>query len=295
MAATRRTSCACAASPEGTEASRGRGSLVRFSVKALRVLALVALALLVAAPLAAGATSVATKTQLRGQLPDLGTTPFLKLFLTADAYDAYHRSLGDADIFPVASSLYMSFDTEVLALYFKGNDTGGRCLRATDAAAVAGDTLSLGLAWDAGTCGAPASAHYPFVLVSLARRADDSTAWLTALRQLCATAPGDAGSRACVATSTRGATPSPTASASASLTPPPTATLTASPAPSPTPTATRAPSPAPTPSATPTPIPVAPASGGGVDPVLAVVLVVGGIVAGIGIAGYASRTRVSKV
>jgi len=90
-------------------------------------LALIALALtLVGAPSAA-ATSIPAKSQLRGHLPELGEKPALRVFQTQATYDAYRASLGDANVFPASSSMFMSFDKDILALYIRGNDAGGRC------------------------------------------------------------------------------------------------------------------------------------------------------------------------
>ena len=94
-------------------------------------LALIALALtLVGAPSAA-ATSIPAKSQLRGHLPELGEKPALRVFQTQATYDAYRASLGDANVFPASSSMFMSFDKDILALYIRGNDAGGRCFATT--------------------------------------------------------------------------------------------------------------------------------------------------------------------
>ncbi len=216
-----------------------------------------------AAPSSAAA-AVATKLQLRGHLPELGERSSLRLFLTADAYDTYHRSLGDADVFPPSGSLFTSFDREILALYARGNDTGGRCLRTLDTAGVAGDTITIGLAWQDGTCGAPPSAHYPFILVSLSRLADDRSAWIAPGRQVCASAPGADGSRACAPVASSAASASPSAPAS------PTS---ASPAATVAPTRSPAPAALASPSAPPSPE-------GGSDLVGTVGLIAIGVVAG---------------
>src|SRR5207244_831409 len=78
----------------------------------------------------------------------------------------------------------------ILAVYARGNDSGGRCLRSGPAAALAGDAVTLDLQWEAGTCGAPATAHYPFALVSLSRALDDGGAWIQAGRTVGAAPPG---------------------------------------------------------------------------------------------------------
>ncbi|OLC56812.1 MAG: hypothetical protein AUH85_05060 [Chloroflexi bacterium 13_1_40CM_4_68_4] len=261
-----------------------------------------------AAPTAA-ATSVASKLQLRGHLQELGESPSLRVFLTADAYDTYHRGLGDADVFPASSSLFMSFDREILALYARGNDTGGRCLQTGSAAAVSGDTIALDLSWQSGTCGAPATAHYPFILLSLARQADDRSSWIASGRQVCATAPGIDASRAC-APVTAGASPSPSPSPSASPSPSPSATATATASTIASPTQTESPSPTRTLTPTPTPAPTAtraspsavaqasapPGPDGGTDVLtyglIAVGLIIGAIVIAIALS---TRTRVYKV
>ena len=240
--------------------------------------AAVALVVLAVAGVASAANTVATKQQLRGHLPDLGEAPSMRVFTTAAAYDGYRTSSGQADVFPASDRLFMSFDKEILALYARGNDTGGRCLRGGPTAALAGDSVTLDLQWEAGTCGAPATAHYPFALVSLSRTLDDGGAWIQAGRTVCAAPPG--------------VTPVACASVSATASPPPTAATpgaTGSSAPSPTgapstAAATRTPTPtvaaaSPTPSLTPTrtgapsasavavasTVPVGPVAGGGPD------------------------------
>ncbi|MDP9275411.1 MAG: hypothetical protein M3O99_07455 [Chloroflexota bacterium] len=182
---------------------------------------------------AGAATAVTAREQLRGHLPELGERPTMRVFVTQTEYDAYRNSLGDANVFPAASSLFMTFEKDILALYTRGNDTGGRCIGTQIVAGFSGDTLSATASWQAGTCGAPSSAHYPFVLVSFSRTAADGTAWLPSAKSVCLTVETP-DTNAC-ATLT-GASPSPSATAT---TPPPTAT--SSPAPSATvaPTATR--------------------------------------------------------
>src|SRR6266550_162775 len=153
-----------------------------------RALAILALAVALVALLAgsAGAASAVTaKSQLRGHLPELGERPTMRVFVTQDAYDTYRNSLGEANVFPPASSLFMTFDKEILALYTRGNDTGGRCIGTQIAASFSGDTLAATAPWQAGTCGAPSTAHYPFILLSLSRTATDGTAWLASARSLC--------------------------------------------------------------------------------------------------------------
>jgi hypothetical protein len=82
--------------------------------------------------------------------------------------------------------------------------------------------VNLNLGWQDGTCGAPAGANHPFVLVSLSRTANDRTSWLTQLSSVCGAAPGIDGGRVC-ANLPATTTPSPTATAKPA-TPEPTAT-----------------------------------------------------------------------
>src|SRR5437867_7925261 len=172
----------------------------------------------------AAATSVEARYQLRSHLPERGEKRALRVFQTNAAYDAYRASLGDANVFPAASSMFMSFDKEILALYVRGNDSGGRCFATTTGANLDGDAVTLDLAWQNGTCGAPITAHYPFILLSLSRTAADGSSWITPTRSVCGAAPGVLDSRACAMLS--GASPAPTVSASAS---PPAATTGAAP------------------------------------------------------------------
>ena len=182
-------------------------------------LALMALALTVVGAPSAAATSIAARYQLRGHLPELGEKPALRVFQTQATYDAYRASLGDANVFPAASAMFMSFDKDILALYIRGNDAGGRCFATTTGATLDGDTATLDLAWQNGTCGAPISAHYPFILLSVSRTAADGSSWVTPSRSVCGAAPGVFDSRVCATLS--GASPAPTA------TPAPTASPTA--------------------------------------------------------------------
>jgi hypothetical protein len=217
--------------------------------KAALLLALVLLAAmpLLASPAVAAPVPIAAATQLRGHLPELGTRPSLRVFQTANAYETFRASLSDPNFFPPASRLFMSFEREVLALYARGDDVGGRCLRSGSTASVDGDTVTLDLAWESGTCGAPATARHPFVLVSLSRTASDGTAWVQPTRSVCAAPPG-VDPRACVSLGGATTSPSPTAAA--------TPTAAASPSPAP---ATPSPSPVPSPSPTsPTPTTAAP-------------------------------------
>jgi hypothetical protein len=196
---------------------------------------------------AGAATAVASKLQLRGHLPELGERPVMRVFQTQAAYDSFRTSLGEANVFPASTNMFMSFDKDILALYARGNDVGGRCLRTGPSATLDGDTTMLDLLWESGTCGAPSGAHYPFILVSLARTAADGSSWVTPARSVCASAPGVSDSRACASlgTSTTSPSPAPTTAATAS----PTAATTAVPTIAASATASR--SPAPT-TATPT-------------------------------------------
>jgi hypothetical protein len=218
--------------------------------------ALVAGISLLAAP-AVAATSVGASMQLRGHLPELGERPSMRVFQTQAAYESFRTSLGEANVFPATSNMFMSFDRQILALYTRGNDTGGRCLRTGPNATLDGDTTTLDLQWEAGTCGAPSNAHYPFILVALSRTAADGTSWVTPTRSVCASAPV-ADSRACASLGTSTSSPSPPATTAASPTVAPTA---AGASPTPTRTASPTSSPAatasPTPSATRSPVAVA--------------------------------------
>ena len=198
-------------------------------------LTLIALALTLASAPSAAATSIVSKYQLRGHLPELGERPTTRVFTTQVAYDAYRTSLGDANVFPPASSMFMSFDKDVLGLYTRGNDTGGRCLATATSASLDGDTVNVDLSWQSGTCGAPITAHYPFILFSLSRTAADGSTWVAANRSVCAVTQAASDTRACAALS--GASPAPAA------TPAPTAPPTGAPT-SAAPTATPSPTPA---------------------------------------------------
>ena len=201
--------------------------------KTLGIASLIAILVALLGSAALAATAVTARNQLRGHLPELGERPTMRVFVTQAAYDAYRTSLGDANVFPAASSLFMSFDKDILALYTRGNDSGARCIASTVTAGSSGDTASVNLQWQAGTCGAPSGAHYPFILLSLSRTAADGTAWLSATRQICAVVDA-ADTNACATLA--GASPAPTATAT---TPSPTATASASPSPTAAPTATR--------------------------------------------------------
>ena len=178
-------------------------------------LTLIALALTVIGAPSAAATSIASKYQLRGHLPELGERPTMRVFTTQVTYDAYRTSLGDANIFPPASSMFMSFDKDILGLYTRGNDTGGRCLATATSASLDGDTVSVDLSWQSGTCGAPITAHYPFILFSLSRTAADGSSWVAASRSVCAIAQAASDTRACAALSGASAAPSPSPTAAA--------------------------------------------------------------------------------
>jgi hypothetical protein len=227
-------------------------------------LGLLVLALSLLAAPAAAATSVPSRLQLRGHLPELGERPSLRAFQTQAAYDSFRTSLGEANVFPPASNLYMSFDRDILALYARGNDSGSRCLRTGANATLDGDTATLDLQFEAGTCGAPSSAHYPFILVALSRTAADGSAWVAPARSVCGSSPGVSDSRACASLGMSGGatsppTPQPTAAATptgaASATPPRSPTPSAPPSVAPT-----SGSPSRTPSAPPTRSAVAVAS-----------------------------------
>jgi hypothetical protein len=196
--------------------------------RALATSVLTALVTAWAAVAAVAATPASVKFQLRGHLQELGERPSLRVFESNAAYDTFRASLGDANLFPAASSLFMSFDTDRLVLYARGNDAGGRCLSRT-VTAQDGTALTLNLQWEAGTCGAPITAHYPFLLLSLSRASADGSSWVpSGGRSVCATVGPDTDACATV-----GAAPSP--------------------APSPSPPAGQTASPAPTIAATPTP------------------------------------------
>jgi hypothetical protein len=197
----------------------------------LALLGLIAFSVALLGDSAAAAGPVPARYQLRGHLPELGERPTMRVFVTQSEYETYRNSLGEANVFPPASGLFMSFDRDILALYTRGNDTGGRCIGTQVAANQTGDTLAITAPWQSGTCGAPATAHYPFILVAVSRTASDGTAWLPSARTVCLSVES-ADTNACATVS--GASPAPTATAS----PAPTATATASPA-SAVPTATR--------------------------------------------------------
>ena len=180
----------------------------------------------------ADAATVAARYQLRGHLPELGEGPTMRVFVTQAQYDTYRNSLGDANVFPASSSLFMSFDKDILALYTRGNDTGGRCIGTQISATFSGDTLAATAAWQPGTCGAPSTAHYPFILVALSRTATDGTTWLASARSVCLSVETQDTS-ACATPS--GASPAPTSTASSA----PTSTATASPTATVAATATR--------------------------------------------------------
>jgi hypothetical protein len=246
---------------------------------------------------AGAATAVASKLQLRGHLPELGERPVMRVFQTQAAYDSFRTSLGEANVFPASSNMFMSFDKDILALYARGNDVGGRCLRTGPSATLDGDTTTLDLLWESGTCGAPSGAHYPFILVSLARTAADGSSWVTPARSVCASAPGVSDSRACASLGTSTTSPSPTTTTAATASPTtattavPTigASATASPTAVPTtaaPTATALPSPTRSAVAVASPSAAASASGapaasGGSDFLVIAGLIAVGVLIGI--------------
>jgi hypothetical protein len=188
----------------------------------LLVLALVALAVTLSGGSASAAT-VAARNQLRGHLPELGERPTMRVFLTAAAYDSYRSSLGDANIFPASTSLSMSFDKDILALYTRGNDTGGRCIGPQISANFSGDTLTATAPWQAGTCGAPSNAHYPFILMAVSRMAADGTSWLSGARSVCFSVE-TADTNACATLGAASPSPSGTTSPAATTSTAPSAT-----------------------------------------------------------------------
>jgi hypothetical protein len=201
--------------------------------RALRTAGLIAILVALLGGSAGAATTVAARAQLRGHLPELGERPTMRVFVTQAEYDTYRNSLGDANVFPAASSLFMTFDKDILALYTRGNDTGGRCIGTQIVATFTGDALAATAPWQAGTCGAPSTAHYPFVLVALSRTASDGTAWLPSAKSVCLSVESQ-DTNACA--SLTGSSPAPSAAAT---TPPPTATSSPAPAATATATATR--------------------------------------------------------
>lgn len=192
--------------------------------RVIAVVTLVGLALALLAAPAGAATGVSSRLQLRGHLPELGERPAMRVFQTQAAYDSFRTGLGEANVFPATSNMFMSFDRDILALYIRGNDTGGRCLRTGPSATLDGDTTTLDLLFESGTCGAPSSAHYPFIMVALARTAADGSSWVTPARSVCASAPGVADSRACASLGTSTTTPSPAPTGVASPSPSPATT-----------------------------------------------------------------------
>ncbi|HEY6203524.1 MAG TPA: hypothetical protein VI056_10825 [Candidatus Limnocylindria bacterium] len=202
----------------------------------IAILGLLVLGLSLLTAPAAAATAVASKLQLRGHLPELGERPAMRVFQTQAAYDSFRTSLGEANVFPASSNMFMSFDKDILALYTRGNDAGGRCLRTGPSATLDGDTTTLDLLFESGTCGAPSSARYPFILVSLSRTAADGSSWVTPARSVCASAPGVSDSRACASVGTSATSPSPAPTAASAS---PTAATTAVPTIAASPTASR--------------------------------------------------------
>jgi hypothetical protein len=188
------------------------------------VCGLLVLGLSILATPAGAATAVTSKLQLRGHLPELGERPAMRVFQTQAAYDSFRTSLGEANVFPASSNMFMSFDKDILALYARGNDAGGRCLRTGPNATLDGDTTTLDLLFESGTCGAPSNAHYPFILVSLSRTAADGSSWVTPARSVCASAPGVSDSRACASLGAGATTPSPAPTTAASASPTPATT-----------------------------------------------------------------------
>ena len=204
--------------------------------KLLRAVALGAALLLIGSP-ALAAVSIPARSQLRGHLPDLGEKPTMRVFLTQAAYDTFRNSLGDANVFPPASALAMSFDKDILALYSRGNDIGARCIATSISATLATDA-TVSLSWQLGSCGAPITAHYPFLLMSLSRSASDGTSWVQTGRSVCAVVDTP-DTNACAPLGAATATPAPAPTATT------TPAATAAPS-SATPTATGAATAAPT-------------------------------------------------
>lgn len=224
--------------------------------RGLAILGLIAISVAVLGGSAGAAGPVPARYQLRGHLPELGERPTMRVFVTQAEYDTYRNSLGDANLFPAASALFMTFDKDVLALYTRGNDSGGRCIGTQIAASFTGDTLAATAQWQAGTCGAPSNAHYPFILVAVSRTSTDGTTWLPSARSVCLSVESP-DTNACATLS--GASPAPSATASPAASPTATATA-AAPSATPAPTATRSLTPSqtvaaasPTPSATSAP------------------------------------------
>jgi hypothetical protein len=201
--------------------------------RALATAGLIAILVALLGGSAGAATAVMARAQLRGHLPELGERPTMRVFVTQAEYDAYRNSLGEANVFPAASSLFMSFDKDILALYARGDDTGGRCIGTQIVAGFSVDSLAATAPWQVGTCGAPSTAHYPFVLLALSRTAADGTAWLPTAKSVCLAVESQ-DTNACATLS--GASPAPTATAT---TPPPTATSSPAPTTTAVPTATR--------------------------------------------------------
>jgi len=217
--------------------------------RALVTTGLIAILVALLGGAAGAATSVTARAQLRGHLPELGERPTMRVFVTQAEYDTYRNSLGDANVFPPAGSLFMSFDKDILALYARGNDTGGRCIGTQIVAGFSGDTLSANAPWQAGTCGAPSTAHYPFLLVSFSRTAADGSAWLPSAKSVCLSVESQ-DTNACA--NLGGASPAPSAAAT---TPPPAATSSPAPTATATASATRSLTPSQTVAAvSPTPI-----------------------------------------
>jgi hypothetical protein len=258
----------------------------RFAIVLLSVVA----GALLGAP-ADAATAVPARYQLRGHLPELGEQPTMRFFLTQPAYDSFRTDLGGANVFPPASSVFMTFDKDFLALYTRGNDTGGRCIATTVVAAVTGDTLTATFDWQTGTCGGPTSAHYPFILVAISRTAADGSSWMPSARSICGFV-GSAATNACASfggvaapsptppPATSGAPSAPASTATPAATATRTLTPTATAPPASTSVATAPPSASRSPIAAASPTP-APANGGGPDLVVAGALVGVGVLVGI--------------
>src|SRR5713226_6942388 len=179
--------------------------------KTLAIASLIAILVALLGGSAVAATAVTARAQLRGHLPDLGERPTMRVFVTQAEYDTYRNSLGDANVFPASSSLFMHFDKHILALYGRCNDIGGRCIGTQVSAGFSGDTLAATASWQSGTCGAPSTAHYPFILVAVSRTAADGSTWLPSAKSVCLSVESQ-DTNACASLS--GASPAPSAGAS---------------------------------------------------------------------------------
>src|SRR3989442_8817157 len=131
--------------------------------RALAMVAVIAPAVALLSSSASAAVAVPARYQLRGHLPELGERPTMRVFVTQAEYDTYRNSLGDANVFPPATGLFMSFDKDVLALYTRGNDIGGRCLRTPIVARFSGGALFATPARRGGGLRGPGFAPHPLL------------------------------------------------------------------------------------------------------------------------------------